>query len=788
MSRICHLRLSQVELVGAAPHARERLSPGIDDRFLRKMHQHHYAYRSEQYHGPQMELHLGRRGLVVGLIALVASTASAGSLQEDAAKGIAKAEAKGDYATALAWDDVLAAQPYPPVGDARKEHFGKLIDVALDKIGPPTAATAQAIIGTLLAMKAEANRDVGQGDLVAARKGQLASVVDAKITPKLVEVAAILWTEVDAMTARGEDARALLLADLLIRETPGGTEQARRTEPIKERIAAKHLTIAKEADAALWAARVLHARIAKLYGAEVGELSEPSPEMIDLIARNWSVEAPSSCGNVAFSIEGATQNLEPILAKMYSPGRGGSARLRVSFDSCPITARDWETVEARGYMAKAIVQDREELTYQSCGNWSSSSDKGASKTTVTESRYCGAVGTGQYTYKDREVEVERVAKTVVEHRVSRMRATGTIKVEMYGLTREVPFSLAAESDDDPASATRCDQEKDCPSAMMTQTHYRHGWSAGQARLRMHDKVLEAIREAVGKVSAEKAASYVNQARTAAAAGRALEADHAYAIAYQLGASDPAFETWVDTQYRLPPHVLMAGLGSGLLPRLDLAIVYAFKLPKLKLTDHAYLEVARKRNRTDRELLWITFSGGPMFATTTGGGDSQKGAILSLQAGAVVGVPLFLFALSGGYGAGHGQIELDFRGGAGFTGGGFALHAVSGLGMNTSTGNQERVGPTPNDFIVPVAAYWLYGARLSYVLPINAKLEAMYTKTFRTSSELPSEKRFDARMLVMNAAVTLRYCEYLADIDSFLGTFDANVRTAKTLWVLFGMGF
>jgi hypothetical protein len=70
----------------------------------------------------------------------------------------------------------------------------------------------------------------------------------------------------------------------------------------------------------------------------------------------------------------------------------------------------------------------------------------------------------------------------------------------------------------------------------------------------------------------------------------------------------------------------------------------------------------------------------------------------------------------------------------------------------------------------------------------AVVHGPYTKTFRASSQLASEKRLDARLILFNAAVTMRYAEYLPDVDGFFTPFDADARSAKTFWLLGGGGF
>ena len=108
--------------------------------------------------------------------------------------------------------------------------------------------------------------------------------------------------------------------------------------------------------------------------------------------------------------------------------------------------------------------------------------------------------------------------------------------------------------------------------------------------------------------------------------------------------------------------------------------------------------------------------------------------------------------------------------------------------STSFGNQDRVGPTPGNFIVPVALVWQYGVRASYAFEGLLKFDVMYSKHFRTSTALAAEKRLDAGITVGMASVWMRYAEYLNDVDGFFAPFDAETRSAKSLWLLGGLGF
>lgn len=722
---------------------------------------------------------------VVGLTT-VAQAKVPGLSPADAKAARSNAIGSKDWSLALAYDDAMLAAKTDEANRAtmradRKEHFRLVCNAAIDKLGPATTDNVEAIIGTLLALRSFATRVEGE------RQGDLEPIADERMAATLAAMATPMWARVDAIAAGGDVPRAISLAHMIPSADPA------RIAKLGETLASTHLALAKQATDDLVGARILHARLAAFFGAEIGDLADVPQFLHAEIGRNWVIAADSDCGTHAGSIDAAKERLDVALGRAYPPGPGVSSVLRVTFSECPVTVREWKTSEEKGYLAKEKVSVRVEVpTEYGCGNWSSTSDKGASSTTITSTRYCGYAST-ETRWEEREVEVERFTKTTIAHRIHRFATKGTISVELYGMTREVPFAFEAESNDDIATGSDCSKKADCPANMRVQGTPHHGWSEWQARLRVHDQLMLEIRTAVSALVTTKVQSYWGRAQAAIDANRPLEADHAFALAHQIigGSVDSKFEAWMQRQYRLSGVLLLAALGTIARPPFRPEGTYELELPAIALRDeHVFWRegyINREVN-TFRRSFWFTFGVGPMFVDTTGGTSSQMGVIASMHVTGLIKKGLVAFRFAGGYGASHGQIELELHGGFGVRAGDFALHAVTGLGMSTSSGNQERVGPTPNNFIVPVAAVWLYGARVSYALPAGYKLEAMYSKLFRGSTELAAEKRLEARLIVKGFALITRYAEYLPDVDSFFGTFDADTRSAKALWILGGGGF
>jgi hypothetical protein len=223
------------------------------------------------------------------------------------------------------------------------------------------------------------------------------------------------------------------------------------------------------------------------------------------------------------------------------------------------------------------------------------------------------------------------------------------------------------------------------------------------------------------------------------------------------------------------------------PAIDLGASYAVVLPSVTLEAVDDLSAPPGSFKSMRGVVMFTVAGGVASASTTGGSESNKGPVGQL---AIAAFPPTRyvgggFRLSGGY-AHHGLIDMDAFGGVGFHLGWLSLAAVSGLGLDLSTSNPEARGPMPNDFAIPVGAYWQYGARAAYHASFGS-FELMYTKAFRSSDHLYVEKRADVRITVAPIAVTLRYVEYRKLVDSLLGTFSSD-RDARLFWILAGVGF
>jgi hypothetical protein len=663
---------------------------------------------------------------------------------------------RGDFADAMGYDVALGKY------NERTAHFHMMIEAELAKIGPLSAATAEARFAMLLALQ-----KVATGDLEASGR--------ERIQPLMVETTAFLAARIDELVAANQLAYAIALAQALIDHAAGDATMIAKRDAAKQKAAAVHIELAAQAGETHPGARLLHAKIALMYGGAPGELSTAPASVVAESERTWTVSSPSTCGASPLSnLNDPDVPFEKYMRDSLTSVSGGmAAQIEVSISACRQRVKEWDEENTVGYKReKRQVKERVPVTNYQCGNWSTSVDKGASTITTTRTRSCGDVPTGDYQWLVTDVEVDVPVKEKIHHRIDWATLTGSFKITMGGVTREEKFDFGENSDDDVSYPAR--------------SGTGHGLGLKQAQQRVRDQLHSKITGAIFAAAGTQAQAYVQKGNAAAAAGQTFEAEHAYYISTRLQRPfvDPSVQKYLDERYRIRGTMLTSALEGRTLSFRDL-----LPLPEITLRSHDLPHEGYDAVIADnvfRSSFSLHVGGGYASTETTGGG--KRGGGLADFAFTFAKKPLGHFRFLGGYVAGHGLVELGAAGGYGLALGGFRLHALSGLGMSTSFGNQERLGPTPDNFIVPVALVWQYGLRASYAFPGLLKGEVTYSKHFRTSTALAAEKRFDASISVGLASFWIRYTEYLNDVDSFFGSFDASTRSAKSLWLLGGLGF
>ncbi len=281
-----------------------------------------------------------------------------------------------DFALALAYDDALLAfggTDNDGLRQERKLHFAQWLDSELAKLGPLTDGNAEAIFGTLVAFHREARRGANADTTQAQRLSDLALVDAEQIMPQLSIVAARVWSKVDKAAQDGELSRAIALAQGIVDELGPDNNFAPRLGQLKAKIAGIHLALAQQAGERLPGARVLHALLAAIYGAKPGELAEPGAALLAETGQNWLIVSPGSCGdsvnrpvssndsmqnNQHYYHQAAMVSLATRLASQgFAAGPGQPLRLTVTFDSCPVTKRDWQSEEQVAFKVKQHYED-----------------------------------------------------------------------------------------------------------------------------------------------------------------------------------------------------------------------------------------------------------------------------------------------------------------------------------------------------------------------------------------------------------------------------------------------
>lgn len=727
-----------------------------------------------------------------------------------ASSGRSEALDRNDFASALAYDDFLVdgGDEGLPRTD-RKNHFARWLEAELAKLGPPREDNVQAIFGTLVAFRREARRAVstqpagspGNKTNMKQRQEDLA-VVDADlIAPQLAAVAVLMWKAVDGAAERGEFAHAITLGQSMVDELAANDVCVPRLAQLKQRAAALHLALAQEAGDRLPGARVLHARLAAIYGAQVGALAEPGPALLAETTQNWTLSSPGNCGDsvnrpgtTTAGLDGsaATYREAPVnlavrlRSQGFAAGSGQPMSMTVTFDSCPVSKREFKTEDKVAYQVSSIATSFIARTREVCSEGLTFTDSKRvgyyhQVTTTKIGGTCKSVPTGEYDTVKREVEVTAYERVAVSHRVHRMSATGVIQIAFEGGTRQERFTLDAESEDDRSWSSK---HRASRQAL--------GLTEGQVRDRLHGKLLAKIRGLAGQALADRAAAYTKKAQASIAQGQAMEADQAFFVADRIvkvaGKTDPLFTQWMQTKHRVTSAVFAAAIAGQGLPKQDVVANRAVHLPAIAV------KIADDSNRELRSEVMSTLTGGPSSTATAGGNSVIRGGILSGAVTVFDGSGGGGLRMHGGWdGAGNGLMDMDILAGYGAFLGWLQFGAIGGLGVDFTPGNDDRVATSPNSFLVPAAGYLEYGARMSYALPIEASIELMYTKVLRYAAALPQENRGDIRLAVtlpfdFPAAFTLRYTEYRAQGGGYLTPFDAGASVATSLWLLGGFGY
>lgn len=676
--------------------------------------------------------------------------------------------ARKDHLMAMAYDAALVSPKTPQILAEREAHFRSLIEAELAKLGPLSPDTAEARFATLLALRK------------LATQNSFGKVETEVIAPALVETGAVLAASIDQLLASGQEAYASAIAQALIDAGVASTETTAKLDVAKAKAAAVHIELATQAGDAHPGARVLHARIAKMYGGNPGALDQSTPALIAETTLNWTVAVPGSCGErVEYGTE-AISAYQNALAGGYTPSPGGvPAEVSVAFAECPLTVSEWTTENVeRHKQEKREYKVRVPVYAESCGTVMEKQSTSDVDVTVYAARSsCSTVDTGRFNWETREEMVDVPVVAQIKHRVHAAKLTGSYKVTIAGVTRDTPFAFDAKSDDD------IEYKGEIESRSQT------GNSAGQARLRVRDALSTAIAKTVFEMTAAHATPYIARGDAAAAAGQTFEAEQAYYVATRLQHPyvPKSFQTYLDQHYRIRPTMLVAALSGAQMKFSDLLVTRSLELPNVNVPN-VMTELDKLDNNHDfRSTFYLSFGAG-YTSTTTTGSSARTGGVLGdfslTYARRALGHLRFL----GGYVSSHGLLELDFAGGYGLALKGFRLHAYSGLGMSTSTGNQERIGPTPGNFIVPVALVWQYALRAAYAFPGILKAEVVYSKHYRTSTALAEEKRLDARLYLSTLALGLRYAEYFGDATGFFTPFTPEGRVAQSYWFFVGGGF
>ena len=789
----------------------------------------------------------------------------------DATKAAMRVEAKAtvarrsairakDYPTILAYDDVFLARTGRAdikLRDARKRHFAAWLESEIAKLGPPSTSNLDALFGTLVAFRREAQREAGpqwvkdyraksstSDPSVTLRSEDLGTVDASLIKPRLAELATAMWVTVDAAEKAGDLTGAVGRARAITSALPKDSPQVAVLAALEQRASATFLERARAAGDAHAGARVMYAKIARMLGATkeaVGGLATPTPELYAELGAAWEIAVDGDCGD-SVTIDGVRSKLEPALrwAGWNTASTKDAPSLNIRFTaSCSPTPRTWQTQEEIPYIDIREETSKEPIYDQQCMPNVYKEDRERQGDTLVTTKWIvpaechdEIVGSEDVKHTIREPKTETVT---VQHLTTSITASGKIEITIDGKKFEWELSVKGESTDDPAYR-----------GTHVQAKARGDYTEMEARRATQDLIIAELDKRRREVFASRAAKTLEVATAATAAGKVLEADHAFYVSYAMlagyrpsrpsntlrgtntpttsggattttttsstttsggqttttttttggpGSGGPGLEMtkWVWATHKVPATALEEALLDRPLPTLDLVGARKIASIDLPITLENYDSLNDSTSgRETAQVISILVAAGPALTKTDT--TSSTGGLATLQLAVNPEAYMFGFRMTGGglaAGGGHGFFDFDFNVGYGAKARGLWIGPVLGLGGDFTTGSQDST-PTAEVFTVRPGLYFEYGARLLYAFPKNGKLELQYNKAFRSTTALAAEKRAEGRFfyhgLGTHLVLTVRYTEYLPDVDSFFGVFSKDGRLARSTWILGGFGF
>ncbi|CAN5913667.1 hypothetical protein BH11MYX2_BH11MYX2_38900 [soil metagenome] len=660
------------------------------------------------------------------------------------------------------------------INKGRYDSFQKLIATTEAKTSPLTEKNAAERFAWMVALRTEARYGT------KLRVATLKPLDDNEIQKGLDESANVLWQSLLKELANGNTDKFLQDGAQLVAYAPH-TAGATTFHETFSALAAKHLDLAKQAEAANQiAARIYHARLARVYGADVpSEQRALTPEMVAATKLEWKVDIAGSCAE-------SSPDLSFLMDMTHSTKGGTPAKLGLKFDTCAFSeSQDAATERDMPYTETMQQRVPVESWGPSCHEgtgplrerpYDKDGDHGVELYREKET-ICGDIPKKGYYGESELVDVTvHLTETVAVRPIKlTLSATGMFSIAIEGEPRTASFSVAGVSTPD-------DEWRGAHSQRFAD---RAGLKA-ESSVYMYKKLVREAFHTIDPVLFAREKEWQDKA---------------------LAATDP-FEReglwFLSTQVReVLSNEAISGLGIRMLGGDITAQHHAVNDELMEITDYSTdkkLEIERMSKGMvethaneyfdNVETLGFSLGVGYSQSESAIAGDAKHGGAVGAMRISLLGHtnPLLglggAFRFAGGYGGAGGQVDADFLFLAQLRLPFVSFGPILGLGGDFSP-NYEI--DTATKFGVSPGAYAELGLRIHLQAPqLLSSLDVSYTKAARTGA-LSAERRLDVTLSAFGWSVISRYAEYARDHNGFTEAFSNDGRFGKTWWLLFGKG-
>jgi len=575
-----------------------------------------------------------------------------------------------------------------------------------------------------------------------------------KLSPMIEKAGLARWPEVDAFEAKGQDARAMALAEELAKTAPQGGELSKRMVALGERAAGRErqkMERVRDQPGAAW----LHLQLIRRYlrpqqlrhdraeaeakakRQEDDDYSTDAAPFSHPLLNGAKAVEEAFHAKARFDWNVAQQGDCPALADPFPiVGVGVKATMSIRVSGCAVQKRQYTESAQRKWTEVRI--ERKEVPETVCkvvyGPVQTVCMGGGSSRTCSSHRPESQSCSEKLVWKDVEEKIEHDEYVPVEFTEYKMEGSGEIVVSVDGQSASSPVSIAVTG--------------------LSETFIGSGkpHTKSLTDVSLQDQFAEKLKAnaAFAAGVAGRAVSKRHLAAAAASRGNAAadETDSHYVIAAVLRGDVPEEAAqWLGERTAMTAEELGALLLSPLKekepetpappPEVKPSLALNFPVPSKEMPSDVVRVDAleQSRDRAGENGLELFFSPALHQPTEGPGRFSNSGALVGarLTAGTSDASEALLFQLEGEAQLGF-DLQASLQGNLaagtylGFRPGALSLSGYFGVGIG-GAGSSET---TPGAYIVPLALYLEYGGRLAWRFPGPVDVQVHLRQGHRTS--------------------------------------------------------